>query len=325
MQTTTRTTLLILALDRDTCPDFAVIRGDVEDSLAGAGGTCLRATRIFDDLYQFRLDRLTVSLGFCDAERPGWPLPGHRDGATALVLALTTSHAPELDSAAAQSRQRLGQLLVRRIDATTTVLDCLPSEREGGFDEDTHDAILDSLAWTAPVHAPAPPMMRLGTASAPARKAPPAGHRPLPSSAAATPGARIATLCPGITAGNSRSAPASARHGFEPAERLAERLSARTGPLTTGRAPDPEAELHAALRPARVETDGRPSVPIRLASQVLNGAAIVLMPPVGAAMMVHASLGRASLVASARALSLSGTAMGLGKLSLDVSPFSGFV
>ncbi|ROU02374.1 hypothetical protein [Histidinibacterium lentulum] len=361
MQMTTRTTLITLALDRDARPVFPQICSDLEETLSQSSAGSFRRSRVFDDFVRFSLDRLTVSVGFCDMERPGWPAPGHPDGAVALILALTTTHPLDLDQEATRNRQKLGQFLVRRIEEGQTCLDVQRTERSGGFDEDIYDAVLDSLhpphtdfgddfarqgllaANSAPAFLQA---MGAGSENAiildaevlPAAEAVPLPRRPRITSGAPPRKPRIELT---RSRGTKRARPAAAqpvtplrpklndtqgrRYGvaansiFEAPETLADRLCAPDGQFIRQRPPDPEAQLRAGIREALAMPE-TPSIPIRLAAQTLNGAAMVLMPPIGGAMIVYASLGRANLIHSARALALSGTAVGLGHALMKAGP-----
>lgn len=383
MQMTTRTTLIVLALDRDASPDFTTICASLEDTLSEASAGCFRRTRVFDDLCRFTLDRLTVSVGFCDIERPGWPVQGHPQGAVAAVLALTTTHPLEQDPEATRNRQKLGQLLVRRIEGELPCLDVQRTERSGDFDEDIYDAVLDGLtarrsAPQAPSNGPkvspdvaqdrlfpgglgpdrirgihlATPSLADGPGAIidaeilpPANDSParPAPRRPRQSPESAprkprlqplrkrgpaeprSPGPRTVTpLRPRLNDAEGRRRRVAANSAFEEPEFLADRLSNTPHPLARQAIHDPEAQLRAGIREALAMPEP-PSVPMRLAAQTLNGAAMVLMPPIGGAMIVYASLGRANLVASARALALSGTALGIGEFLLGANPFTGLI
>jgi len=374
MQMTTRTTLITLALDRDARPVFAQICADLEETLSQSSAGSFRRTRIFDDFVRFTLDRLTVSVGFCDMERPGWPSPGHPDGAVALILALTTTHPLDLDQEATRNRQKLGQFLVRRIEEDQTCLDVQRTERSGGFDEDVYDAVLDSVYTPRPTleddlarhglfaansepailrsmtagsggasartaiildaevlpaddeapFAPLPRRPRI-TSGAPPRKPRIELHRSRGADRARpAAGQTVTPLRPKLNDTQGRRYGVAANSIFEAPETLADRLCAPDGQFVRQTPPDPEAQLRAGIREALAMPES-PSIPIRLAAQTLNGAAMVLMPPIGGAMVVYASLGRANLVDSARALALSGTALGLGNALLKASPFLSFI
>lgn len=382
MQMTTRTTLIVLALDRYASPDFPTICTSLEETLSEASAGCFRRTRIFDDFCRFTLDRLTVSVGFCDIERPGWPIPGHPEGAVAAVLALTTTHPLDQDTEATRNRQKLGQLLIRRIEGELPCLDVRRTERSSAFDEDIYDTVLDSLTARRPaaqlpkvspdvaqarplpvrlgpdhirsiahdapsladgpgmiIDAKALPAANDGFArslprcpqhmpdAAPRKPRPDLIHRRSAAglrSAAAHPDRTVTPLRPRLNDCDGRSHGVAAKRVFEEPEFLADRLSNPRHPLARQPIHDPEAHLRADIREALAMPES-PSIPLRLAAQTLNGAAMVLMPPIGGAMIVYASLGRANLVASSRALALSGTALSLSQMLLKATPFSGFL
>lgn len=296
------TTLVAALLYRETMVDaFRQIVVEFDESFRKHPGQSYSFRRPYDDFVTYETDEARITVAHGDALGAG-------DGS---VLALSVTIADDITGVSPRGsiQERLLRAIVQRIQRVYAADTVMWREHDSELDPDSFDELTAQVCAMNATEVPAePPRAPVAETRQPAEAA------PEPPPCAAEPARKPAAK--GATPRRMRFAPVEqvARGLSEPPAEWEDAATPVAVPGAVANAlPDlPQPMLQEAARirkalypePEVLDPPSVPNLPQRLTTYTLNTALIIVVMPVGVAMLTYNVLGRESLGITARAMAL---------------------
>jgi hypothetical protein len=233
----------------------------------------------YEDIVIFEVDGTRLSLAYCDVTREPDAGAVADDVAAVLVISIGNDPSGTVAGALFDNRYQICGGLVEKVEGRHRSDMTIWIEEPGMFNEDVFDGILDDILCR-PKQPPAPDVF------------------PHPVAADV-----IVATHPVLYADGE---PLSRTQHKHPQTMEMERL--RSALYAKDARPDRQGASPDRLRPRDMP------LPHRLTIYTINATLMVVALPIGAAVMTYCALGRESLSVAARAMALTGAAIGVGQL-----------